>query len=136
MTLFEIGPVVITMPPNACSSTPADQTGEFNEEFKLAPKELLNLLLQSLSDGDEGDDEVGGIGGDEVRESGRENIGSVANRAVAPVDELQLLAFLEGKEVVEDEAAAIAFFCLSHLSSPLLGVNRRRNKLTGMNKSF
>lgn len=43
------------------------------------------------SNGDEGDDEVGGVGGDEMRESGGEDIRSVPNCATALVYELHFL---------------------------------------------
>lgn len=43
------------------------------------------------SNGDEGHDEMGGVGGDEMRESGREHIGPIPNCATAPVYKLQFL---------------------------------------------
>lgn len=42
-------------------------------------------------------------------------MGSVPNRTIALVDKLQFLAFLEGKEVVEDEATTM-FFCFFWVS--------------------
>lgn len=51
------------------------------------------------SDGDERDEEVRRIGGDEVRESGGEDVGSVADSTATLVYELQLLALFRGDEI-------------------------------------
>ena len=49
--------------------------------------------VRITSNGKERDKEVTGIGGDEVRESGGEHIGSVPNSATAFVYEFQFFAF-------------------------------------------
>lgn len=46
---------------------------------------------------------MGGVGGDEVGESGGEDIGSVTNGAATLVDEFQLLAFVKGEQVGDEE---------------------------------
>lgn len=124
---------VVTLPNQAC---------EFDKQLVLTPKRLLHLLFQPLcllkpqweyetiikewtwgnvkggvtSDGDERDEEVRRIGGDEVRESGGEDVGSVANGAAALVYELQLLALLRGDEIVENQPRVISLSLRHFLS--------------------
>lgn len=108
VSLLKIGPVVITVPPNTCSFAPADEAGELDEELELAAEEVLDFLLDPVSNRDEGEDEVSAVGGDEVRESGGEHVGTVADGAAAPVNELQFLAEIEGEEAREEEARMIS----------------------------
>lgn len=55
------------------------------------------------------------IGGNEMRESGREDIGSVTNSAATLVDEFQLLAFFKGKEVGDKEPSVFFKINLWHV---------------------
>lgn len=68
-----------------------DEAGELDEELELASEKLLDLLLESLPDGEKRENEVGAVGGDEVGEGRGEDVGAIPHRATAPVDELQLL---------------------------------------------
>ena len=67
-----------------------------------------NVKRGLTSDGDERDEEVRRIGGDEVRESGGEDVGSVPNSAATPVYELQLLALFRGDEIVENQPRVLS----------------------------
>jgi hypothetical protein len=67
----------------------------------MAIKEVLNLVFQGLSNGYERDEEMGRVGGDEMGESGGEDVWSVTNRAVGLVYEFQLLALINAQEIVE-----------------------------------
>lgn len=96
------------MPSDRCSFTPTDEPGELDEELELAAEELLHLLSEPLPDGDEGEDEVAAVGGGQVGEGGGEHVRPVPHRAGAPVDELQLLAEIEGEEAMEEETGMVA----------------------------
>lgn len=62
------------------------------------------------SDGNERDDKVGTIRSDEMRESGGEDVGTIAHSTATLMNEFQFLAFIEGKEFMEDETRVLRVF--------------------------
>lgn len=88
------------------------------------------------SDGDERDEEVRRIGGDEVRESGGEDVGSVANSAAALVYELQLLALFRRDEAPQNQPRVISLSlrhflsCESKNEAPIRVLDRRNHEVS------
>lgn len=69
----------------------------------MAIKEVLDLVLQGLSDGYERKEKMRRVGGDEMRKSGGEYVWPVPNGAVALVYEFKFLALFIAQEIVENQ---------------------------------